>query len=437
MAQHTELPAAPVADIPLASDFGWRWTIALAVSSAGVVLLGYSIYELVRSGIGIWGVNIPYAWGFGLINYAWWVGIANGANLVAAILILRRNELRTAVNRFAEAVGLIGVICAGLYPILHLGRPWLFYWVFPYPATFEVWPQFRSSLTWDFWAISSYTVVTILLWFTGLIPDLATLRDRARNRRAKKAYGFFALGWRGSARHWLWHQSCYRLMAALILPLILVMQSTVSLEHAVMLPPGWHESSQPLYYIVSGLVQGLATVLMIAALLRRLLELERYITEQNVALLAKLLAGSALLVAYVYVMWIFLALLAEERVRRAALARMTDTYAPFFWGALALMVLTPQLLWMKRVQLNAWAIVAVALAVNVGVWLDRFSIMVAGLQHGYLPFSYDLYWPTLPEWLLLTGTMGLFWTLALLLARFLPAVALYELQHNQQRDRSV
>jgi formate-dependent nitrite reductase membrane component NrfD len=436
MARETQAPAEPIADIPLSPDFGWGWTVALIASGAFVALLAYALTMLLLLGTGIWGSNIPFVWGFDLINYAWWIGVANGANLVAGILVLQRHDLRTAINRFAEAVGFFGVICAGIFPIFHLGRPWLFYWMFPYPATYEVWPQFRSSLTWDFWAISAYAVFTVLLWYTGLIPDLATLRDRAPRPRAKMAFGILALGWRGSACYWAYHRSAYRILAAMLLPLILVMQSVVSLEHAVMLPPGWHESSQPLYYIVSGLAQGLAAVLLIAVLLQRFLKLERYIGQDDIGLIAKLLAASALLVAYIYGGWIFLALLADEPTRAAALTRMTGVYAGFFWGALALMSLAPQLLWLPLIRRSAWMVAIVAVAVNLGVWLDRFSIMVAGLQKSYLPWGYALYWPSFPEWFLLFGTIGLFSGLLLLFVRFLPVISMFEARHDEHQERA-
>jgi Ni/Fe-hydrogenase subunit HybB-like protein len=436
MPRESQAPAEPIADIPLSPGFGWGWSIALIISGALVALLASALTLLVVNGTGIWGSNIPFVWGFDLINYAWWIGVANGANLVAGILVLRHHNLRTAINRFAEAVGFFGVICAGIFPIFHLGRPWLFYWMFPYPATYQVWPQFRSSLTWDFWAISSYAVFTVLLWYTGLIPDLATLRDRAPRRLTKKTFGILALGWRGSARHWAYHQSAYRILAAMLLPLVLVMQSVVSLEHAVMLPPGWHESSQPLYYIVSGLAQGLATVLLIAVLLQRFLKLERYITRDNIGLMARLLAGSGLLVAYIYVGWIFLALLADAHTRAAAVTRTTGVYAGFFWGALGLMALAPQLLWLPAARRSALAVALVALAVNIGVWLDRFSIMVAGLQETHLGWGYDLYWPTFPEWFLLIGTIGLFSALLLLFVRYLPVISMFEMRHDEHQEKT-
>jgi Ni/Fe-hydrogenase subunit HybB-like protein len=431
-----EASAAPLAAIPLSPSFSWRWTLGIMAALAGVALLGYAVLGLFLYGVGLWGTNIPFVWGFDLINYAWWIGVANGASLFAAMLVLRQHDLRTAVNRFAEGVALFAVICAGIFPIVHLGRPWLFYWTFPYPATFEVWPQFRSTLTWDFWAISTHAIVTVLLWYTGLIPDLATLRDKARSLRAKKIYAIFALGWRGSIRHWLYHQWAYRLMAALVLPLILVMQSVVALEFAVTLVPDWHETRQPLHFVVTGLVQGLATVLMVGALLRRALHLEHHIAAEDLDLLGRLVLASALVSALLYIDEVMLAILSGTASREAVLNRLAGDYAVFFWGAVALIVLAPQLLWSRAARLNAGVAFAVGLSSNIGVWLDRFSIIVGGLQRTRLPFAYDLYWPTTPEWFLLLGTVGLFCLFCLLLVRYLPVVSLYETRHDEHQENT-
>jgi molybdopterin-containing oxidoreductase family membrane subunit len=428
-----ETSSAPIADIALSPRFGRGWRFALAVSGLGVALLAYAVLAPAMVGIGLWGANIPFVWGFDLINYSWWIGIANGANLVAALLVLRHNDLRTAVNRFAEAIALFAIVCAGIFPIFHLGRPWLFYWVFPYPATYQVWPQFRSTLTWDFWAISAYTIITVVFLYIGLIPDLAALRNRARSLRWKRIFGVFALGWRGSVRHWAYHQAAYRLTAALMLPLILVMQTTVSLEHAVMLVPGWHESSQPVYYIVSGLVSGLATVLLVAVMLRRFLGLERLIRDQDVQLIAKLLAASALLVAYAYAIWLFTALLADDHSRAATVTRIAGAYAAFFWGSVALSIAVPQLLWLPRMRGSATILVLAALAVAFGIWLDRFSLFVGGLERGYLRSNTPLYWPTVSEFLLLVGTFALFAALVLLFARYLPVMSMFEARHVERR----
>ena len=425
-----------VADVPLAPRFRPAWRAALAVSGALVALLLATLVASWVRGVGVWGINVPFVWGFDLINYAWWIGVANGALLFAAILVLRRHDLRTAVNRFAEGVALMAVICAGLFPIIHLGRPWLFWWVFPYPATYQVWPQFRSTLTWDFWAISTHAIVTSLLWYVGLVPDLATLRDRARSRLAARAYGIAALGWRFSLRHWAYHQVAYRIVAILVLPLILVMQSTVAFEFASTLVPGWHDTRLPLHFVVSGLAQGLATVLLVAALLRRALGLEAVIDDGDMDLLGRLVLASAVVAGYLYLEEAFSSLLAGSARQDALLERFAGIYAPFAWTAIALTVLLPQLLWSRRSRLGLIAPVAVGIAVNAGVWCDRFSLLIGGLRHTHLPSMWRSYAPTAIETGLLLGTLGLFAGLLLLFARYIPVVSLFEARHDEHEERS-
>jgi len=436
MANDAKVSTTPVAEVPLSPRFGAAWWIALAASGGLVLLLGYTLLSIVFVGVGVWGVNIPFVWGFDLINYAWWIGIANGASLFAATLVLRRHDLRTAVNRFAEGAAFFAVICAGIFPIFHLGRPWLFYWVFPYPATFQVWPQFRSTLTWDFWAISTHAIVTSLLWYVGLIPDLATLRDRARRPLVKKIYGIAALGWRGSVRHWSYHQRAYRSVAILVLPLILIMQSTVAFEFAVTLVPDWHETRQPLHFVATGLAQGLSIVLLVAVLLRRTLRLERYIDDQDVDLLGKLVLASALVTGYLYLDEIAVAFLTDEMTRKAMLNRLAGDYAGLYWGAIVYSVLVPQLFWLKLARRSILAGVFVGLSIGIGVWFDRFSIIVGGLQTDYLPSMWRTYAPTLPETGLFLGTIGLFAALLLLFVRFLPVVSMFETRHDEHLEKS-
>jgi Ni/Fe-hydrogenase subunit HybB-like protein len=436
MSTEAQAITSPVADVPLAPHFGWGWWITLLISGALVLLLGYTLLSVVVVGVGVWGVNIPFVWGFDLINYAWWIGIANGSSLFAAILVLRRHDLRTAVNRFAEGVAFFAVICAGIFPIFHLGRPWLFYWTFPYPATFEVWPQFRSTLTWDFWAISTHAIVTSLLWYVGLIPDLATLRDRAKRKIVRQIYGVFALGWRGSVRHWAYHQRAYRLVAILVLPLILIMQSTVAFEFAVTLVPDWHETRQPLHFIVTGLAQGLSIVLLVAMLLRWGLRLERYIDDQDVDLLGKLVLASALVTAYLYLDEIVAVLLSDTLTREATFNRVTGDYAGLYWAAIVYSILVPQMLWFRSARRSTIVGVFVGFSIGVGIWFDRYSIIVGGLQTDHLPSVWRTYSPTISETGLFLGTVGLFAALLLLFVRYLPVVSMFETRHDEHEDKS-
>lgn len=436
MSADTAVDTRRVAAIPLRGGFGWGFALAVAAAAAGTLVLCYAVAALLWWGTGLWGTNIPFVWGFDLINYVWLIGLANAASLFAAVLVIRRHGLRTAVNRFAEAAALAAVVAAALYPILHLGRPWLFYWVIPYPATYQVWPQFRSPLVWDLWGILSHVVVTSLFWYVGLIPDLATLRDHARRGWAARIYGVLALGWRGSVRHWARHQAAYRLVAALVLPLLLAAQTIVALEFATTLVPDWHQARLPVHVVATGLPSGLGVVLVLAVLLRRGLGLERFIDDTDMDLLARLFAATALACGYVYASELAIALLEQPATRRAMAARAFGAYAPFYWGALALTVLLPQLLWWKAVRRRALPAVAIGLAAAAGVWLDRFSLVVGGLDHDHLPRTGPLYVPSGPEWTLFLGAVGLFALLLLLFARYVPVVSMFETRHEESEDQT-
>ncbi len=421
-----------IAEIPLRPRTSWRWWLAVLAATVGLITLLLSLIWLFWSGLGIWGNNLPFVWGFDLTNYVWWIGIANGASLFASILVLRRHGLRTSVNRFAEALALFAAIAAGFFPIIHLGRPELFYWLFPYPSTFQVWPQFRSPLTWDFWAISTHIVITTLLWYVGLIPDLATLRDRAQRPTVKRVYGLFALGWHGSSRQWAYHQRAYRLVAGMVLPLVLVLQSAVAFEFASTLVPDWHETRQPLHFVITGLASGLATVLFAALLLRHMFDLHQYIDDQDVHLISYLLLANVLVAAYLYGGEIFVATLSDGYTRTATFYRFVGSGAWTYWSAIALIVIAPQILWSQRARLNLVIGSTTALGVMIGVWLDRYSIVVWGIERDYLPALWGRsYTPTLNEWLLLLGTVGLFALLFCLFVRYLPVVSMFETRHEE------
>ncbi|WP_207622738.1 NrfD/PsrC family molybdoenzyme membrane anchor subunit [Falsiroseomonas algicola] len=426
--------ARTISGVPLAR-FGLAWWLAFGAAAGGVVLLGVAIAVLLWRGTGVWGTNIPYVWGFDLINYVWWIGVANAASLFAVILVLRRHGLRTAVNRFAEAAALAAVVAAALYPILHLGRPWLFHWVFPYPATTQFWPQFRSTLIWDFWGITSHVLVTGLFWTIGLIPDLATMRERAaaRGRRVLAlAYGIGALGWRGSMAHWARHQLAYRLVAALLLPLLLAAQTVVALEFATTVMPDWHQARLPLHVVVTGLPSGLGVVLALAALLREGLGLHREIDDGDMRLLSRLTAAAATACLWIYAEELLFGLVLEGPETRAAMAiRAFGTYAAIYWAAVVLTALLPLLLWSDRIGLGAWTAVPIGLLAAAGVWLDRFSLVVAGAERSNLPLPRPPYGPSGWEWGLFLGTIALFALLMLVFARLVPVVSMYEMRHEE------
>jgi formate-dependent nitrite reductase membrane component NrfD len=424
----------PVADVALEGRFGWRFALSIGAAAAGVLLLAYAVVALLLRGTVLWGTNIPFVWGFDLINYVWWIGIANAASLFAVILVLRRHGLRTAVNRFAEAAALAAVAAAAIYPILHLGRPWLFYWVLPYPATSGLWPQFRSPLVWDLWGIMSHIIVTSLFWYTGLIPDLATMRDRAAGRgrmATARLYGVFALGWRGSVQHWARHQAAYRMAAALVLPMLVSAQTIVALEFATTLVPAWHQARLPLHVVVTGIPSGLGIVLALAALVRGGLGLSRYIDDADMDLLAKLLAAASLGCGYLYLEELLDAAQEDPATRAATLARLFGPYGLLHWGGATLIVLLPQLLWLPALRHSAPVAIIIGLCAAAGVWLDRFALIAGGLLHDHLPRVGPHYVPTLAEWALLLGTVGLFALLMLLFARLVPVISMFETRHEE------
>lgn len=415
-------------------DFGWAWTIALAVAALFTLVFIVGLALPAWQGVGVWGVNIPFVWGFDLVNYVWWIGIANGTSFLAALLVIRGHELRSAVNRFAESLALFAVICAAIFPIVHLGRPWLFYWTAPYPSSIGVWPQFRSPLTWDFWAIMAHLIVTGLLWYVGLIPDLASLRDGSRRPRTARLYGVFALGWRGEGQHWVYHRTAYGLVAGIVLAMVVVIQTTVSFEFATTLVLDWHKTRLPLHFVVTGLASGVAMVLAAAVMLHRLRGLEPYITRDSIDLMSRLLAANGLAIALVWLEEYVVVLLSDPEIREATFARLAGDYGWTLWTAFLLTAAAPQILWAERVRRGLSGPLLVSLAMLAGVWLDRFSIIVAGVERDHLPSMWRSYAPTAVESLLLFGSLGLFAAMLLLFVRYLPVIPLFEHRHAASRE---
>jgi Ni/Fe-hydrogenase subunit HybB-like protein len=396
-------------------------------------LLLYGMAAPAVRGIGAWGNNIPYVWGFDIANYIWWVGIANGASLFASILVLRRHNLRTATNRFAESAALATVVAAAIFPVFHLGKPWLSYWMFPYPATTGLWPQFMSALTWDFWAILTHVLVTSLFWYVGLIPDLAVIRDRARRPWLRLAYGVLALGWRGSARHWALQQRAHRLVAISVIPIIFVMQSAVAFMLATMLVPAWHDTHLPLHLCVTGFATGLAATLILAHALRAGLELHEHIDDADIRILGILVASAALASILVVAADLLLGMLDTRAAQAAMLQFIAGPRAWLYWAGAALMMLLPQLLWASRVRRSPPLAIAIGAGVLAGAWLDRVVLVADGMIRDPLRVHGTLYAPTLEEWILLVGTAALvaFWLL--LFARTLPVISIYETRHDEHR----
>ena len=406
---------------------GWfiGFGIAFLLFNVLVLALGY----LLLTGVGIWGNNIPVAWAFDIINFVWWIGIGHAGTLISAILLLLRQQWRTSINRFAEAMTLFAVACAGLFPLLHTGRPWLDYWLFPYPNTMGLWPQFRSPLVWDVFAISTYGLVSLMFWYVGLVPDLATLRDRARRRFAQVIYGILALGWRGSARHWQRYETAYLLLAALSTPLVVSVHSIVSFDFAVSQLPGWHTTVFPPYFVAGAIFAGFAMVVLISIPLRKAYGLEDFITMRHLDYMARIILATGLIVSYGYMMEAFIAFYSGNTYERYMM--INRAFGPYGWSYWALIFcnfLTPQLFWFRRFRTSIPALFIVSLIVSVGMWLERFVIIVVSLHRDFLPAAWDMYYPTIWDFATFFGTIGLFLSLMFLFIRFLPVISIFEMR---------
>jgi len=405
------------------------WWLGFAAGFALLQLLLFSVTWLLLRGPGIWGNNIPVGWAFDILNFVWWIGIGHAGTLISAILLLLRQDWRTSINRFAEAMTLFAVACAGIYPLLHTGRPWLDYWLFPYPNTLDLWPQWRSPLVWDVFAVSAYATVSLLFWYTGLIPDFATLRDRARNRWAKISYGLLSMGWRGSARHWQRYQTAYLLLAAMSTPLVLSVHTIVSFDFAVSLIPGWHATFFPPYFVAGAIFAGFAMVLTISIPLRRFYRLQDFITLRHLENMAWIMLATGLIVFYSYLVELFMAWYsANEFEQYLIFNRIQGPYGAYYWALIVCNGIVPQLLWFRRFRSNTSALWIIAMFVNVGMWLERFVIIVTSLSRDFLPSSWALYNPTVWDWMMFVGSIGLFLTLAFLFIRVLPVISIFEMR---------
>jgi Ni/Fe-hydrogenase subunit HybB-like protein len=380
-------------------------------------------------GVGIWGINIPVGWGFAIVNFVWWIGIGHAGTLISAILLLLKQGWRNSINRFAEAMTLFAVACAGMFPLLHMGRPWLAYWVFPYPNTMGVWPQFRSPLLWDVFAVSTYGTISALFWFIGLIPDLATFRDSATNPVAKTVYGLLAMGWRGSARHWKRYESAYLLLAGLATPLVLSVHTVVSFDFAISILPGWHTTVFPPYFVAGAIYSGFAMVLVLAIPIRRFYGVEDMITLRHLDNAAKIMLGTGLIVAYGYTMEAFYAYYSGNFYERFMF--MNRVFGPMGWAygcLIAFNILIPQLLWIRKVRLSPPLLFAISLIVLLGMWLERFVIIVVGLHRDFLPSSWGSYVATRWDYAVYAGTIGLFFTAMFLFVRLMPMITIFEMR---------
>jgi molybdopterin-containing oxidoreductase family membrane subunit len=408
---------------------GWWWLAFLAAGS--VLLLGAAAVSYqIMVGIGTWGLNRSVGWAFDITNFVFWIGIGHAGTLISAILYLFRQKWRTSVNRSAEAMTLFAVACAGLFPVIHMGRPWLFYWVFPYPNyRGPLWVNFRSPLVWDFVAISTYFLISLLFWYVGLIPDAATLRDRLRPGWYRRFISLLSLGWNGSYRTWRRYEIVYLLLAGLATPLVVSVHSVVSMDFAASLLPGWHSTIFPPYFVTGAIFSGMAMVVTLMLIVRKVMRLEDYVTPRHVDVMTRLVLGTSCLVGLAYAIEFFTAMYAGNRYE--SFTFLNRLLGPLGWGfaiMLACNVFIPQLLWFRRVRDNLLAVFAICVLVNVGMWMERFVIIVGSLERDFLPSTWTGYVPTLIEIATLLGSFGLFFTCFLVFCRLLPVIAMAEVK---------
>jgi molybdopterin-containing oxidoreductase family membrane subunit len=405
------------------------WLLLLLALSGGVVFWLISLTATVFIGIGTWGNNIPVAWAYDITNFVWWIGIGHAGTLISAILLLFQQKWRTSINRFAEAMTLFAVAMAGLYPIIHLGRPWLFWWLIPYPSTTQLWPNFKSALPWDVFAISTYATVSFLFWYLGLIPDLATARDAARSRGQRIAYGILSFGWRGSARHWHHYRIGYLLLAGLSTPLVVSVHTIVSFDFAISQLPGWHTTIFPPYFVAGAIFSGFAMVMTLMIPARRLLGYQQVVTPRHLDNMAKVMLATGLMVTYGYVMEHFIAWYSGSHGEQFAfLNRWGGDYRTVWYMQLFCNVLAPQVFWFPWARRNEVVLFVVSILINVGMWAERFVIIAVSLTRDFVPSSWANYSPTWVDWGLLFGSIAMFGTLFLLFLRFLPAIPIFEVK---------
>jgi len=414
----TEMPRTPV-----------TWYVAFAVSVALTGMLFALVGYLIATGVGVWGNNMPVAWGFPIVNFVFWIGIGHAGTLISAILFLFRQKWRTSINRFAEAMTIFAVACAGIFPAIHIGRIWFVYWLLPYPNQMQMWPNFRSPLLWDVVAVSTYGLTSAMFWYLGMIPDLATLRDRAKHVVRRLAYGVFALGWRGSGRQWMVYERAYLLLAALATPLVLSVHSVVSFDFAVAQLPGWHTTIFPPYFVAGAIFSGFAMVVTLMVPARAYFGLRDFVTIRHLDNMNKIILATSWMVAYAYSIEWFIAWYGGNPYEQFALInRALGPYAWAYWVMVGCNVVAPQAFWFRWVRTTPWAMWIVAVLVNVGMWFERFVIIVTSLTRDFLPSSWHEFMPTEIDLLMLLGSFGLFFTLFLLFCRWLPMVAMAEVK---------
>ena len=418
-----------VSRIVLTSHTPLGWWFGFMVASGFVGMLLVAVTWLFVKGVGIWAISIPVAWGFAIINFVWWIGIGHAGTLISAILLLFKQGWRNSINRFAEAMTIFAVMCAGMFPVLHLGRPWLGYWLFPYPNSMNYWPQFRSPLMWDVFAVSTYATISVVFWYMGMIPDLATMRDRSQSRMGQFCYGLLSLGWRGSVRHWVRYETASILLAGLATPLVLSVHSVISLDFSVALMPGWHTTIFPPYFVAGAIYSGFAMVLTLAIPIRTFYHLEDLITIRHIDNCAKVMLATGMIVAYGYSTEVFMAWYSASHWEYFMMwNRMFGPMGWSYWTLITCNIALPQLMWIRKFRTNVGLMFLMSLIVNTGMWFERFVIVVTSLTRDYLPSSWGTYRATKWDYMTFAGTLGFFTFCFFLFIRFLPMIPMSELR---------
>ena len=433
-----------ISDKTLKKRTPFQWYIGFGIAFLVAQLMLMTVTYLLVKGVGIWGNNQPIGWAFPIINFVWWIGIGHAGTLISAILLLLNQKWRTSINRFAEAMTLFAVACAGMFPLLHTGRPWLAFWMFPYPNTMGMWPQFRSPLIWDVFAVSTYATISLLFWYVGLIPDLATLRDRAKNKYFRMVYALLSWGWRGSARHWHRYELAYLILAGLSTPLVLSVHSIVSLDFSVSQVPGWHATIFPPYFVAGAIFAGFAMVLILCIPLRVWYNMKDLITNTHLIYMGKVMLATGMIVVYGYAMEAFFAWYSAAPYETFMMYNRAIG-GPYWWSYWLLILcngVSIQFLWFKRFRENPFWLFIISLVVSVGMWLERFVIIITSLNRDFLPSSWGMYSPTIFDITMFAGTIGFFFCLIFLFVRFLPVISIFEVRtllpqahvHGHQQD---
>jgi len=418
-----------IGDIVLMRGHKKGWVFGFAIVFLMMIMLMNTIAYLVLTGVGIWGNNIPVGWAFDIINFVWWIGIGHAGTLISAILLLLRQSWRNSINRFAEAMTLFAVACAAMFPALHTGRPWVDFWLIPYPTSMGIWQNFRSPLMWDVFAVNTYFLVSIIFWFMGLIPDFASLRDTAKKKWQQLVFAVLSMGWRGDARHWHRYETAYLLLAGLSTPLVLSVHTIVSFDFSTGIVPGWHTTIFPPYFVAGAIYAGFAMVLTLAIPVRKFYNVEDFITLRHIRNCSKVMLATGLIVGYGYLMELFFSWYSANNFEMFMMRnRMFGPYWMFYWTLLLFNIAIPQLLWIKRFRDNLAVVFGVCMFINVGMWLERFVIIVMSLNRDFTPSAWRMYYPTIFDFTMLFGTVGFFLTCMFLFIRFVPMIPIFEMK---------